>query len=186
MPDADRRSPSWSQPLAPLSDWLQSVDHLIEETRRPRPPVRRPASVFVPPSGPPALPQYRPELPDRADWMQEWRGRHRLDAREVAQRLGYAHPSDILNIEAGLPVPRNRIRQRAQVAALDPSAEADRSGWLRDWRERLGVSGRIAAEWVGYRDRREFYRAEKRLFKPSWEKLLVAMVEEEMQAGGVG
>ena len=30
---ADRERPSWSQPLAPLADWLKSVDTLIDEQR---------------------------------------------------------------------------------------------------------------------------------------------------------
>ncbi len=32
--DADRRSPAWSRPLAPLPEWLREVERLIDELTR--------------------------------------------------------------------------------------------------------------------------------------------------------
>ena len=174
-PDADRRSPAWSEPLAPLADWLRSVDDVIERARRPRPhprvvtpPTRRP-----PDRTPPAFAMFR------KDFMRHWRARHRLDAREAARWLGYRHPSEILRIEAGKRVPRNLRRQQERVEEQAPDAARDRSAWLFQWRKRMGISGRIAAQRLGYRHRNDYYRAEKGFFQPSWEKVLVALFEEE-------
>ena len=172
------RSPSWSKPLAPLSDWLDSVNSLLTN-RDPLPPPR--------PSHP-----YRRTRPLRVtgdehtldgDWLIAWRCRLGLTPSQAADLLGYGSPLEIGAIERGYYVERSERRQMELVRVRAPGAEPNRSVWLHRWRIRMGLSTRRATEILGYSGTFNLYRAERGRGRPSWEKILIAIAEEQPAAG---
>jgi len=176
---ADRRQPSWSKPLAPLPEWLDSVDALLSE--------RTVAPIRLPTTGNP----YRRRRPIRAiayhrhlcpTWLRRWRRRLHLTPGQAAELLGYCSALEIRTIERGSPVSRSPRRQMELVSARAPEAAQDRGQWLLDWRLRMGITTRQATEILGYSNRFNHYRAEGAHGRPSWEKILIAVAEERMAA----
>ena len=196
--DADRKTPEWAKPLAPLPEWLESVTRLLEEIPHrdleeipPQDPdwwtasVRRPAGYRAPTS--PAAgaagtrePWRRPST--RAEWMMQWRTRLGLTQDEAAQALGY-RTDQIRRLEAGEVIRGSHKLQRLLAEARRPGAFPDRIYWLIEWRRRLEISQKVAARRLGYSSRSSVSDVERGLRRPSWEKILIAIVEEEQGSG---
>jgi len=171
---ADRRTPEWSRPLAPLPDWLRSVDQLLQEHR----PREQRESVHL------NLDHARYLAAGRAERLAAWRQRLDLTAAKAAALLGYADEEQILRIERGERVKPDLERQRRLVEDHAPDAARDRCRWLRSWRHRMGFTCEKAVRVLGYSGRFNLYRVEMGHRNPSWEKVLVALAEERLRGGG--
>ena len=173
---ADRQSPKWSRPLAPLPEWLESVEEILEE-------LRQAERVFAPHLDPGREQRFAEQRlawrrSARVSWMVQWRERLGLTPAEAAKLLGYANEKEIRQIENEIPVRRKLERQMQLVVDLAPDAVRNRSQWLHCWRLRMGFTCRHATEILGYHSAFNLYRAETGVRSPSWEKILVALAEE--------
>ena len=76
---------------------------------------------------------------------------------------------------------RSTIAQIVGAGAND-EVIGDRAGWLKRWRERLGITQVEAARILGYKDRRQIGKIEAGYARPSWEKIFLAIAEEEARS----
>ena len=88
-----------------------------------------------------------------------------------------------LRREAGEPIRGSHKLQRLLAEARRPGAFPDRIFWLIEWRQRLEISQKVAARRLGYSTRSSVSDVERGLRRPSWEKILIAIVEEEQGPG---
>lgn len=174
QPDCDRRTPEWAKPLAPLPEWLASVEALCREPRRrvlrhePR-EAARPGSEIA----------RARRLWYRAQAMCVWRENLGLSPSRAARLLGYDGASAIRAIEEGIWVRRDVARQQRLVARRCPGALVSRTRWLQRWRVRLDLSQHQAADWLGYASRMQICMIEAGYRDPSWERVLVAIEIEQ-------
>lgn len=187
----DRKRPEWAKPLAPLPEWLDSVESILREHRPPVPAMlplsdrpQRPLEVArrvdwrVRPARIPDEGRRLERLRDHGVWLRWWRRHLGLTRAQAASALGYGGPKIIARIEAGKPVARPVGRQRRLAVERLGTPDVDRSDWIRKWRQRLGVSHREAIAILGYRGHLRVWEAENGRFQPAWEKVLVAIAEE--------
>jgi DNA-binding XRE family transcriptional regulator len=174
----DRSNPDWAKPLAPLPDWLASVDRLLQSVSVRNQGYNRDVHNVqnVPPQQPPGPTPW--EL--RREWLRGWRKRFALTEAKAAESLGYDGPDVIAHLEQpdSTRPRRNRQRQRALPEERWGEPVADKASWLRAWRKRLGISQCKAASILGYRHRCAVSRVEYNEFDPSWEKILIAIHAE--------
>ena len=112
----------------------------------------------------------------------QWRTRWGLTQDEAAQALGY-RTDQIRRIEAGEAIRGSHKLQRLLAETKRPGAFPDRIFWLIEWRRRLEISQKVAARRLGYSTRSSVSDVERGLRRPSWEKILIAIVEEEQGPG---
>jgi DNA-binding XRE family transcriptional regulator len=178
----DLRKPEWARPLAPLPEWLDSVDRILRKAR-PESGGEAEWEIFVgggyyeTGSGPYPVPETTSNLSQniRRDSMKRFCERYRLTPEQAAEILGHENAAAI---ESAQPPRRNTRRQEALAHRRWGSPITDRCAWLKDWRARLGFTQRDAAIRLGYSARQEISRVENRWSTPSWEKLLIAIFVE--------
>ena len=169
----DRHKPEWAKPLAPLPEWLDSVDELLRSVRSdsesPILRVRR-------------APGYRPEV--RREWMRSWREMFSLTEAQAAEILGNSDADAIVRFEADRPPypKRNDKLQQALAEERLGNSVTNRTRWLKEWRKRIGISQRRAAHLLGYTHRLSICNIEYGVVNPSWEKILVAHHAEKVHA----
>lgn len=182
----DRNHPEWAKPLAPLPEWLESIEELLKSVDRAN--AQHPSSPIIQPrSG--HGPECRRGLPhDRCNWMKSWRKRRSITRRQAAAILGYDSAAVIARIEAsccGEKVRPDVRRQRKLAERRWGEPIPDRKAWLKTWRARIGIYQWAAAKILGYAGRFAISRIENNHFVPAWEKILVAIDAEKATAAGV-
>ena len=166
----DRKTPNWAKPLAPLPEWLDSVEQILRTHdhrahSRPTPTGRQIEHVS-----------------HLVYWMRAWRERLDLSEEEAADILGYDDPRAIRLFESGgLPgrIPRSHIRQEELACSRWGRQIRDRRLWLTRWRAFLGISERETAHLLSYCGQMTISQIECGYRIPAWEKILVAIAELE-------
>jgi DNA-binding XRE family transcriptional regulator len=182
----DRNRPEWAKPLAPLPEWLTSIEELLKSVDREnawhgRYPTYAPLRI-------PGCVSRAYSARRRSDWFKAWRKRRSISRSQAAKILGYDGAGAIACIEAR---PRNETvrgdkrRQRALAEQRWGEPIPDRVAWLTAWRQRLGIYKRVAAQTLGYSSRTAIYYIETGQFNPSWEKVLIAIDAERAHGAGI-
>ncbi|MBW2541009.1 MAG: helix-turn-helix transcriptional regulator [Deltaproteobacteria bacterium] len=182
----DRNHPEWAKPLAPLPEWLDSIEQLLKSVDRAN--ARQDQSPAIARVSTRGWQNYRYLHHIRCYRMKVWRKWRSISRSEAARILGYASAGVIARIEDGCrdgTVRANTRRQRELAESRWAEPIEDRAIWLKAWRKRLGISQRVAARILGYATRDGISRIEANLRNPSWEKVLVAIDAEKAVAEGI-
>jgi len=83
-------------------------------------------------------------------------------------------------IETGGLPSRRILKQAIRIGASEPRRRR-RAEWLKAWRKRLGLTQHEAARLLGYGHRNEIARIEAGYRNPSWEKVFLAILEEQLR-----
>jgi len=176
---AGRYHPEWARPLAPLPEWLESIEQLLKTSTRPADRYGSlPVIVTGLNDGLPVEPWYRHIRCHRMQYWRAWRGIPRCEAARI---LGYEYSGVIERIERGFrdsSVSRNLRRQQSLAEFRWGEPISDRCHWLKAWRKRLGIYQWQASNILGYSGRRSIARIENRWAVPAWERILMAIDAE--------
>ena len=101
-----------------------------------------------------------------------------MTQKDAARELGYRR-KEIGRIESGRRVRIPAKLQQQLAESKRPGAFENRAAWILEWSERSGISHRGACRLLGYFGENAVARIKYGLFEPSWEKILIAILEEE-------
>lgn len=105
-------------------------------------------------------------------------------ARQSYRTQVYSDAISANNLAASHSLPRRKIIEQILRSNGDDLSQAiaNRSRWLREWRQRLGISQVEAARILGYRSRRQIGEIERYGRTPAWEKIFIAIATENARA----
>jgi predicted transcriptional regulator len=181
----NRSRPEWAKPLAPLPEWLDSIEQLLKSVDRPA--DRYGSRPVIEPTSNDEC-QINPWFSHiRCNRMRIWRKWRAISRSEAARILGYADAGVIARIEEDrrdATVKRDRRLQQRLAEHRWGEPIPDRCEWLRAWRERLGIYQWAAANILGYEGRCSIGSIENKRAVPAWERILVAIDAERALEDG--